>query len=107
MNNITVDDYITLIYVGIVIFLIILYISSFILVIVGKQYRIIKFYRIISFLIIPPMGIIYTVYRIIIWSLKRDYASGALKIRLQKEFNRFKMIFIYFGKLFKWLFTKS
>ncbi len=107
MNNLTVDDYFVLIYLGVVILLVILYISSFILIIIGKQYRVIKFYRIIAFLVIPPMGVIYTVYRIIIWSLKRDYESGALKKRFQNGFNSFKMIFKYFGKLLKWLFTKS
>lgn len=53
------------------------------------------------------MGVIYTIYRIIIWNLKRDYKSGALKTRLQKGLNRFKMIFVYFWKLIKWLFVKS
>lgn len=107
MNNLTFDDYISLIYLGIVILLIILYLASFILVIVGRQYRIIKFYRIISFLILPPVGVIYTVYRLIIWNLKRDYDSGALKIRLAQRFNRFKIIFLYLKKMLKWLFIKS
>ena len=107
MNNLTVDDYFVLIYLGVVILLVILYISSFILIIIGKQYRVIKFYRIISFLIIPPMGVIQTSERRSIWSVKSDYGEKKKKKRFQNGFNSFKMIFKYFGKLLKWLFTKS
>ena len=106
LSNLTFDEYFLLAYLIGLIFLAILWITSFILVISNDSIRLIKVYRIISFVLVPPLGIIYTIFRLFFWNMKKETESGKLKKRFQRSKNFFNTIFRGIINIFKWLLKK-
>lgn len=106
MNDLTFDDYFLILNIIFVISAILLWIVSFILVLKNDQIRIIKIYRIIAFILIPPYGVFYTIYRFFLWNITKDIKSGGMKKRLQRGMNSLKMSSMSISNIIKWLFKK-
>lgn len=105
MNNLTFEEYFLLGNISLLILGIIFWITSFIFIFIDDNYRIIKIYRTIAFIIMPPMGIIYTMYKILFWILRRDIKSGKFQERVKNKTNKVKLLFNFLKNTIIWLFS--